>query len=133
MDGSGWEWVGVGGSGWEWVVVGGKGWEWVRVGLGPVRNRLGIEEVLRRARGFLVNMNQISWSFSLKENLDDQVTYNSNKEYNFFFFSLSFVLVKVLGRGRAGWVGVVVEGCGRGVAEGVSEVVVLYLTSKVFQ
>ena len=73
--------------------VGGSGWEWVGVGLGPVRNGLGIEEVLRRARGFLVNMNQFSWSFSLKENLDDQVTYNSNEEYNFFFFfffSLSF-------------------------------------------
>ena len=27
MDGSGWEWVGVGGSGWEWVGVGGSGWE----------------------------------------------------------------------------------------------------------
>ena len=29
--------------------------------------------------------------------------------------------------------GLVAEGCGCGVAEGVSEVVVLYLTSKVFQ
>ena len=72
--------------------MGGNGWEWVRVGLGPARNRLGIEEVLRRARGFLVNMNQFSWSFSLKENLVDQVTYNSNEEYTSSFFLFSFFL-----------------------------------------
>ena len=103
--------------------VGGSGWEWVRVGLGPVRNGLGIEEVLRRARGFLVNMNQFSWSFSLKENLDDQVTYNSNEEYNFFFSF--FFPCRFLGDCFVMRPGVVVEVCGCGVAEGVSEVIVL--------